>query len=336
MKRYSLPLVAFVGLAILARLTTTADEDTAQRVAAEASTLYGNVDIREVALAFRQGGRVATVELEEGDFAEAGTLVATLDGEPFREAVAVAEARVELARIHLQRLERGTRPQEIERARAAVREAEAALVAAERELERKLGLASSGASSEREVEQAQERRDASRARLEGAREALDLAIEGPRREDVEAGSAELRLAEAQLEQARTALEDTRLVAPSEGAVLVRAQEPGALVGVGAPIAVLSLRQPVIVRAYVPEPLLGAASPGTSAVITTDSSERSYRGRVGFVSPRAEFTPKTVETPELRTDLVYRLRIVVEDADERLLQGMPVTVRLEPATAGRAG
>ena len=95
---------------------------------------------------------------------------------------------------------------------------------------------------------------------------------------------------------------------------------------------LSLRDPVYIRAYLSEPQLGRVVPGASVRIRTDSSSRVYRGHVGFISPRAEFTPKSVETTDLRTDLVYRLRIVVEDDDEGLRQGMPVTVEVDASPA----
>ncbi len=85
-----------------------------------------------------------------------------------------------------------------------------------------------------------------------------------------------------------------------------------------------------VRAYVHERELGRVPPGTKVLLTTDGRpDRPFHGKVGFVSPRAEFTPKSVETPELRTSLVYRLRVVVEDSDGSLRQGMPVTVSLDP-------
>ena len=298
-------------------------------------TLYGNVDLREVDLAFRQSGRITALLVEEGDSLEAGDPIATLDERTFVESLAAAEARVDVARAHLARLQSGSRPQEIQRARANVSEAEARLVAAQSQLERKRRLLDSGATSEREVDQAREQHDAADARLAAARQALALVVDGFRDEDVAAGRAELALAEAQLTQAQTALDDTRLLSPSPGVVLTRAREPGAMVRAGDAIATLSLREPVVVRGYVSEPYLGQVAPGTEVEITTDSSDRAYRGRVGFVSPRAEFTPKTVQTPDLRTDLVYRLRIVVEDPDDRLLQGMPVTILLAKATPAEA-
>ena len=93
---------------------------------------------------------------------------------------------------------------------------------------------------------------------------------------------------------------------------------------------LNMDDVVYVRAYVDEPDLGKVSPGARVTVTSDSTDRVYEGQVGFVSPRAEFTPKSVETPELRTDLVYRLRIIIREPDDALRQGMPVTVRLADA------
>ncbi len=106
-----------------------------------------------------------------------------------------------------------------------------------------------------------------------------------------------------------------------------------MLGTGTPVYSLSLRNPLYVRAYVDEPHLGKLAPGTAVTIHTDSSAKVYEGQIGFISPRAEFTPKSVETTELRTDLVYRLRIVVTNADEGLRQGMPVTVDVPMTPAG---
>jgi HlyD family secretion protein len=100
-----------------------------------------------------------------------------------------------------------------------------------------------------------------------------------------------------------------------------------MLALGQPVYALSLSDPVYVRAYVREPDLGKLAPGAVAWVTTDSSDKRYRGTIGFISPRAEFTPKSVETTDLRTDLVYRLRIVIDEADQGLRQGMPVTVTL---------
>ena len=139
--------------------------------------------------------------------------------------------------------------------------------------------------------------------------------------------ASLQQTQAQLAQAELDLHDTTLIAPSDGTLMTRAVEPGSMLSAGSTVLTLSLTRPVWVRAYIDEPSLGQVQPGRELLLYTDGRpDKPYHGQIGFVSPTAEFTPKTVETPDLRTDLVYRLRIVVTDADDALRQGMPVTVQ----------
>ncbi len=293
-------------------------------------TLYGNVDIREVQLGFRVSGRLANMVMEEGDRVQAGVLLAALDDEPQRLALAAAEASVAEARANLDRANTGSRPQEIQQAEAAVEEATAALDNANKRLARQKDLFKQGLNSQRALDDAESSQEQAQARLRSAREALALAEEGFRKEDIAAAAAALAAAEASRDQAHTQFEDTQLFAPSTGTIQVRAREPGAMVNVGEPVYTLSLTDTIYVRAYVAETELGRVVPGSAVEVLTDSSDEVFSGSVGFVSPRAEFTPKTVETPELRTDLVYRLRIVVSNPDESLRQGMPVTVRLPGA------
>lgn len=296
--------------------------------------LYGNVDIREVELAFRQPGRLASMALDEGDAVAAGAIMAQLDAAPYREKLAAAEAELQVARAQLEKLHRGNRPQEIAQAREHVRRAQAAAGEAARNFRRQDTLLKSGASSQRTVDAARAMRDQSAADLTAAKASLSLATAGFRSEDVAAGKAHVAAAEAALAQARTALADATLTAPSDGVVIARVREPGSMVASNTPVYSLSLRDPVYLRAYVGESDLGRIAPGTRVRVRTDSSDTVYHGQVGFISPRAEFTPKTVETTDLRTDLVYRLRVVVSDADEGLRQGMPVTVEVD--TAGTTG
>ena len=298
----------------------------------DALVLYGNVDVREVEMAFRQSGRLVKMAFDEGDQVQAGELLAELDAQPFREAVAAAAAEVQLAKADLEKLKRGYRVQEVAEAEQSVRKAEAALAFAESELRRQGAVVGSGATTRHAYDQARSARDQAAADLDSARESLAMRKEGYRREDIAAAEARVAAATASLAQAKTALGDARLFSPSHASVLSRVREQGSMVNAATPVYTLSLRDPVYIRAYVGERELGRVVPGTKVSVRTDSSGKTYEGQVGFVSPRAEFTPKSVETTELRTDLVYRLRIVVANADENLRQGMPVTIHVDTAPA----
>ena len=299
--------------------------------------LYGNVDIREVELAFRQPGRVASMDFDEGDTVKAGDVMARLDPAPYQHKLAAAQAEVDAAHADLAKLRSGSRPQEVVQAKGTVGQAQAVFAEAQTNFRRQDSLLASGASSRRTVDAARTARDQAAASLASAKAGLSLASDGFRSEDVTAGQARAAAAEAALAQARTALADAELVAPSDATVLSRVREPGSMVVSSSTVYSLSLRDPVYVRAYVSEPELGRIAPGTAVRVHTDSSDKSYSGQIGFISPRAEFTPKSVETTDLRTDLVYRLRVVVADADDGLRQGMPVTVDVDTTReAGRPG
>jgi HlyD family secretion protein len=291
-------------------------------------TLYGNIDVRQVDVAFNEGDRIVAMHVEEGDPVERGQLLAELDGSRLEHAMLEAAARVATQRAVVARFEHGSRPEEIERARAEVAAAEAELHDARLTLQRTEKLAGADVASQQKADDARAAYLGAEARLKAARESLRLAVEGPRSEDTEAARAQLRADENALELAQHRLADTKLYAPAAGTVLTRILEPGAVVLPNTPAYTLALADPVWVRAYVSESDLGRVFPGMQAEITSDSfPDRAYKGWVGFVSPTAEFTPKPVETPDLRTSLVYRTRIYAKNPDQTLRQGMPVTVRL---------
>ncbi|MBD9498005.1 MULTISPECIES: secretion protein HlyD [Ensifer] len=301
----------------------------------QTSVLYGNVDIRQVSLGFRVSGRIASLGVDEGDVVKPGDVLATLDAAPFEQAVAAAQADLGALRANLAKLRAGARPTEIAQARATHEERLADLENANLAYERARQLRPNGTISQANLDEANANRAAAAARATSAREALALIEEGSRIEDIEAAQAQVLAAEAKLESARTSLADTQLFAPSAGTVLSRVREAGAIVAPSDTVYVVSLNEPVWVRAYVAEPDLGRVHPGMAVEVTSDSApDHRYKATVGFISPVAEFTPKSVETPELRTDLVYRLRIVVDKPGPDLRQGMPVTVHL-PEKAGAA-
>ncbi len=291
-------------------------------------TLYGNVDIRQAELGFRVSGRLAEMRLEEGEAVTKGQVLARLDERPFQDSVAAAKASVAARQADLDKLVAGPRAAEIAQARATVAEREADLANAKLAFERAQELRQKGNAPQSTLDQTLAARDMAQARLEADRHALELLLEGSRAEDIAAGRANLAAAQADLATAETSLADATLAAPADGIILSRVAEPGAIMAPSSVAYVLSLTRPVWIRAYVAEPDLGRVHPGLMVEVVTDTRpDRPYRARVGFVSPVAEFTPKTVQTPELRTDLVYRLRIIVDAPDPALRQGMPVTVRM---------
>jgi HlyD family secretion protein len=291
-------------------------------------TLSGNIDVRQVNLTFKVGGRIETLAFDEGDLVKAGQVVATLDRRYFDDDLRLARAQRDATASALSRLENGSRPEEIAEARALVAERKATLERARADLERAERAFGTGVASKQDRDLARATRDEAEARLKSAEQSLRLAELGPREEDIAQSRAQLRAEEARVLVAERNLADSSLIAPNDGVILTRAREKGAIVQPGETVFTLTLVSPVWVRTYLNEPDLGLVQPGMVAAVTTDSApNRPYGGHIGFISPTAEFTPKTVETRELRTDLVYRVRVIVDNPDGGLRQGMPVTVRI---------
>ncbi|PWI34034.1 secretion protein HlyD [Vibrio albus] len=332
MKKQSIIIVLVVGMVLGVAFYVWDRPDSLSVIAnnEQNTTVFGNVDIRQVNLGFRVAGRVKQLYFDEGDEVRAGELIAVLDSEPFEEEMALHESELSAAEADYERLQSGFRQQEIKVARAAVSERQATLNNLQAEFIRRQKLVNEGNVSRQSFDDIRAQRDAARAGLESAREQLALMEEGYRKEEVAKANAQVGVRMAQLEIARTRLNDTNLYAPSSGTLLTRALEPGSVAGVGQTVVTLSLSDPVWVRAYISESGLGTIAPGMNAEVFTDSNhDQPYKGHIGFISPKAEFTPKNIETPDLRTRLVFRFRVLVDNPDNRLRQGMPVTVKLLP-------
>ncbi|HEY9090647.1 secretion protein HlyD [Parasphingorhabdus sp.] len=298
-------------------------------------TLYGNVDIREVDLGFRVGGRIESIVVEEGEKVKVGELLATLDSASLESRASLADAEISAAQANLTKLRNGNRAQDIAQARARLAAARISVTEAEKDYRRRARLVEPGAISRDLWDQTVAARHRARAQAAEAGAALSLLQAGARREDIAAAAAQVEAAKAQRTGAEVDLSDTRLFAQTSGTVVTRAQEPGAIVQPGATILTLSINKPMRVRAYIGEPDLTRISPGMAVEVLVDGNPRTYKGTIGYISPQAEFTPKSVETQDLRTDLVYRLRIIVADPDDALRQGQPVTVRVPDARLSRA-
>lgn len=289
--------------------------------------LYGNVDVRTVNLGFRVSGKLKSLSVDEGAKIIAGEQLGLLDDAPYINALNKAKGVRDSAKAQLALKESGYRTQEVAQVEAEVAQKQAAWQYADNFYKRQQGLAASRVISANDLDNAKNNRNQAFAALQAAQDKLNQYQSGFRQEEIAAARGEWLQAEAAVAQAELDLQDTVLTAPSSGTILTRAIEPGTIIGTGNTVFSVTLTNPVWVRAYVSEPHLGDAIPGREVLLYTDSRpNQPYHGTIGFVSPTAEFTPKSVQTPDLRTDLVYRLRIVVNDADDALRQGMPVTIQ----------
>jgi len=294
--------------------------------------LQGNVDIRQVSLAFDGAGRVRDVRVDEGDRVKAGQVLALLDTQTLQLQAAQAQAQIEGQRQTVARLRNGARPQEVVQAKSQLAAAEADAARAAQDLQRLQGVATAtdgrGISAQ-ELDRARSAAKVAAASAELQRQALALVEQGPRKEDIAAAEAQLQGAEAQLALLQHQVAQGELKAPVAAVVRSRLVEPGDMVNPQRPAFTLALTQPKWVRVFVSETDLGRVRAGQAAQVRSDSHpDATVSGKVGFISSVAEFTPKTVQTEELRTSLVYEVRVVVEDPQDQLRLGQPVTVQLQ--------
>lgn len=293
--------------------------------------LFGNVDLRQVQLSFNNSERIAAVLVQEGDRVRRGQVLARLHTGRLEPQVAQAVAQAAAQRQVVARLRSGSRPEEIAQARANVESAIADLANARQQYERlkSASEASAGrAVRQQDVDAAKAALQVAEAKLAVNQKALDLAVIGPRKEDIAQAEAQLHASEAQAALLRQHLADAQLVAPMDAVVRTRLMEPGEMASPQSPVFSLAMTDPKWIRAYVAETDLGNIRPGMAAAIAVDSfPDRRFEGWIGFISPVAEFTPKAVQTEELRTSLVYEVRVFVNDAADELRLGMPASVYL---------
>ena len=327
MKRAALIALLFVGLAA-AGLAWWFNERANE---AGELVLHGNIDLRQVQLSFNNSERIAAVMVQEGDRVHKAQVLAQLDTSRLQPRVAQAEAQTAAQRQVLQRLRNGSRPEEIAQAHANVESAKADAENARQQYTRIKSAAEMSAGRavrQQDVDTAKAALQVAEAKLVVNQRALDLAVIGPRKEDIAEAEAQLRANEAQLALLRQQLVDAQLLAPVDAVVRTRILEPGDMASPQKPVFSLAITDPKWIRAYVSEPDLGKVHPGMAASVAVDSfPKRRFDGWVGFISPVAEFTPKTVQTEELRTSLVYEVRVFVKDPSDELRLGMPATVYL---------
>ncbi len=302
--------------------------------------LQGNVDIRQVSLAFNANERIASLSVNEGDHVKAGQILGLLDLRTAQARLAQADALVEVNAQALARLRAGSRPEEIAQAQANVAAAQADADLAHQQLLRLEQVRDATASkgiSRQDLDDALSRDKITALRLQSARQSAAIVIKGPRKEDIAQSLGQFEAARAQRALIGRELAESELRSPTDAVVRARLLEPGDMASPQRPVYTLAITQPKWVRAYLREADLARVRPGMAARVSTDSDpQHPMAGKVGYISSVAEFTPKTVETQELRTSLVYELRVLVDDPKDTLRLGMPATVRLEaPPVSAKA-
>jgi HlyD family secretion protein len=299
----------------------------------------GNIEVTDVDVSFRIPGRVQERLVDEGMMVTRGQLVARLYIEDLEREVRLKEAERRAAEAALRDLLAGSRPQEIEVARATVTRANAEAIRLVRDDERDAALYSRGVIAAREYEAAKAASEVAQARVKEAREALLLVEEGPRKETIELARARLEQAGEALKLAKVRLGYGLVTAPLSGVVLSKNIEAGDYVAPGTPVVTVGDLSLVWLRAYIEETDLGRVKVGQPVTVTTDTYPgKKYTGRVSFIAPQAEFTPKSVQTQKERVKLVYRIKIDIPNPAMELKPGMPAdaVIRTEEAGEARVG
>ena len=293
--------------------------------------LYGNVDLRQVDLAFNNSERVTEVLVKEGDHVSPGEVLARLDTGRLEPQLEQAEAVADAQASAVEKLQHGNRPQEIAQARANLAQAQADAASADAKSRRMQELWDSSqgkAMSHQDLDDAKAAAVSANAKVTAQSKALELQVLGPRKEDVAQAEAQLKADRAQIALLKKQVADAVLTAPSKGVIRSRVLEPGDMASPQKTVFSLAIVDPKWVRAYVSEPDLGHVRQGERATVSVDAFPgRKFSGWVGFISPMAEFTPKTVQTEDLRSSLVYEIRVFVDDPGDELRLGMPATVSL---------
>jgi HlyD family secretion protein len=329
-------LIAVILIAAVIAWRMTQDETAPTHL-----KLYGDVDLRQVQLSFNNSERIAAVLVQEGDRVKQGQLLARLATARLEPQLAQAEAQAAAQLQVVKLLRSGSRPEEIAQARANLQAAQADLANARQQYERWKSAAEISAGRavrQQDVDNARTAAQLAEAKLAVVQKTLDLALAGPRREEIDESEARLRAFEAQASALRQQLKDAQLIAPVDAVIRTRLMEPGEMASPERPVFSLAITDPKWVRAFISEPDLGKIKQGMTAAVAVDSfAKRRFEGWIGFISPVAEFTPKTVQTEELRTSLVYEVRVFVKDPSDELRLGMPasvyVQVNRDPETPG---
>ncbi|MHA3981370.1 HlyD family efflux transporter periplasmic adaptor subunit [Acinetobacter venetianus] len=303
------------------------DKNTEQEL-----TLYGNVDIRQISLAFEQAGRIQSLSVQEGDNVKKGQVLAELKTDALKIQEQQAEAQLNVQKQAIIEQEVGTRPEQITQAKAQLVSAQAQLDKANKDYQRLqiLNKSTSGqAISKQELDFAQSNQATAAASVKEREANLALLEKGARAEDRAATKAQYQATQANLDLIKYQLTQSELRSPVDAVVRARLQEVGDMTNPQKAVYTLALTDPKWVRVYANEKDLDWIKMRSVAQIIRDSKpDQAIQGKVGYISSVAEFTPKTVQTEDIRTTLVYEVRVYVNDPNDQLKMGQPVAVKLQ--------
>jgi HlyD family secretion protein len=291
--------------------------------------LSGNIEAHESLVGFKVQGRIVELPVQEGQWVEQGALLARLDDRDLRQQVQLDAASVRVREANLRLALAGTRKQDVEAAQQSLLDAQADLELKKLDYDRAVTLLAKDVISQQDRDRAESQLKRAQAAVERARENLDRLREGTRAEEIAIARANVAQASEAVQMSQIRLGFTELRAPSSGVILVRQAELGEVVGAGTPVVTLADLDRVWLRAYVSETDLGRIRHGQPVTVRTDTfPDKTYRGRISFISSKAEFTPKTIETHKERVTLVYRVKIDLENPSHELKPGMPADAWIE--------
>lgn len=320
------PVVSAAALAVACTQTPPSNTLTAS----------GNVEATEVQVAPEVGGRIVDLRVAEGDRVKAGDVIATLDTRDTELQIGRARAERAAAAAQLHLFEAGARAEDVRQAEAQVDATTSEIAAidveiknAQTDLDRFEALLSANAGSQKQrddararVDLARERKRAAEERVRVSRTALERVRAGARKEELEGARARVATADAQLAVLEKGLRDAQVTAPAGGIVTQKLVDAGEIVAPRMPMVVVTDLDHAWANVFVPEPMVPRIALGQAATVRTDAGS-TLQGKVTFISPRAEFTPRNVQTADERSKLVYRVKVTVDNSAGTLKQGMPV-------------
>ncbi len=316
--RSARPTRAAIGLLIFA-LVAPGCGNGRQNGAIHAS---GHIEATEVRLAAKVGGRLLELPLQEGDAVATGAVVARFDTVDAQHELDRARAELDGADAALRLLLAGTRAEDVRQVEEELARAQTDLDGAERDLARLEGLAERGTATVKARDDARTRRDMARRAVAATRAVLDKLIAGPRAQEIEAARARKAAIAATVAGINQRIAEMTVLAPRAGVITERTAEPGEVLPAGAPLSVLTALAEPWLTVYVDEPSLSRVRVGDPVTVRADGSSDEFSGKVSFVSPVAEFTPKNVQTPEERAKLVFKVKIALDNRDGVFKPGMP--------------